>query len=96
MFYAINNNGDYREFSYAKDIQEAEQQLHAFFTNEEIEKEGWNIVDDTKMKKYYVFNKARYIYSEGFETKAEAEKELHEKSQYYGLDAEIIESNDSE
>lgn len=48
------------------------------------------------MKKYYVFDKARYIYSEGFETKAEAEKELHEKSQYYGLDAEIIESNDSE
>jgi hypothetical protein len=74
MFYAINDNSEYMEFSYAKNIQEAEQQLHAYFTNEEIEKEGWNIVDDTKMKKYYVFDKARYIYSEGFETKAEDRK----------------------
>ena len=37
MFYAINNNGDYREFSYAKDIQEAEQRLHEMFTSKEIE-----------------------------------------------------------
>ena len=57
---------------------------------------GHILVSRLSNKSYYVFDKARYIYSEGFETKAEAEKELHEKSQYYGLDAEIIESNDSE
>lgn len=48
MFYAINNNGDYREFSYAKDIQEAEQRLRELFTSEEIESEGWEVVAKEK------------------------------------------------
>lgn len=48
MFTVINNNGDYREFPYARNIQEAEQRLHEMFTSEEIESEGWEVVSKEK------------------------------------------------
>lgn len=48
MFTVINNNGDYREFPYVENIQEAEQRLHEMFTSKEIESEGWEVVSKEK------------------------------------------------
>ena len=48
MFTAINNNGDYREFPYVENIQEAEQRLYEMFTSKEIESEGWEVVSKEK------------------------------------------------
>ena len=44
------------------------------------------------MIKYYVVNEASEIWSEGFNTREEAEKELREENQHnYGTEAIIIE-----
>ena len=44
------------------------------------------------MTKYYVFDEAREIWSEGFNTRVEAEQELQEERQHsYSLNAKVIE-----
>jgi hypothetical protein len=47
------------------------------------------------MIKYYVVNEDSEIWSTGFNTREEAEKEMQEETQHkYGIDAKVIEVNE--
>lgn len=47
------------------------------------------------MIKYYVVNEDSEIWSTGFNTREEAEKEMQEEKQHkYGIDAKVIEVNE--
>ena len=46
MYTAINYKGEYQEFPYAKTKEEAEQRLREHFTQEEIDREEWEIIEN--------------------------------------------------